>query len=76
MKVIESRVQAVAQAKGITTISALARRARLDRSTVRRVWGRDMPPYMLFSTVCQLCKALDDTPIGALFVLVERTNDE
>lgn len=76
MPTIESRVQAVAQSKGITSISALARRARLHRSTVRRVWGKEMPPYLLMSTVCRLCKALDDSPIGELFVLVERANDE
>lgn len=67
---IESRIRDVAQAQGITTISALARKAGLDRGTVRRLWGREMPAWVKFSTITKICHALGDARIDAVIVFI------
>lgn len=71
MQTIESRVKQVAQSKGIATISELARKAQLNPKTVRRVWGCDMPRFLLARTLVRLCHALD-AGVGDLLVFVER----
>ncbi len=73
---IESRIRETAQAQGITTIGALARKADLDRGTVRRLWGREMPPWVKFSTLTKICHALGDARIDVVIVYVEQDATE
>lgn len=61
MATIRSQIAAVATARGLTSISTVARNAGLSRSTVRRLWNRPMPRYVKFSTITRLCHALDAT---------------
>lgn len=68
---IESRVRDASRARGILTISALARKAKLNRKTVARLWGREVPAFMKFSTLTKICHALGDARIDAVIVYVE-----
>jgi len=70
MATIRSNVAEVASARGLTTISALARQACLSRATVRRLWKRPMPPYLLAKTLLKLCHALGDVSIGELLIYI------
>ena len=65
----QSRVADVSRAKGISTISALARATGLDRSTVRAWWQRT-PERFTAPTLCRLCATLG-AQVGDLIGLVE-----
>jgi len=69
MATIRSHVAEVATARGLPTISALARAARLNRKTVRRLWNKSMPPFLRMSTVLKLCHALGDVSVGELLIV-------
>lgn len=65
---LESHLADIARSRNLPTISAVARAAGLERSTVRRLWGRRTPHYFKLSTICKLCQALNVQP-GELLVM-------
>lgn len=70
MATIESRIQEAARARGMLTISALTRKAQLNRKTVARLWKGEMPPWVKFSTITKICHALGDARIDEVLVYV------
>lgn len=69
---IESRVRDASRARGIMTISALARKAQLNPKTVARLWHQEMPPWVKFSTITKICHALGDVSIDVVIVYIEQ----